>query len=267
MIPKVIHYCWFGKNELPQKAQKCIDSWKKYCPEYEVKRWDEDNFNLKCSTFVKEAYEMKKWAFVSDFARLKIIYDEGGIYLDVDVELIKNMDDLLKNESFFGEESSGYINTGLGFGAEKNNKIVLKLMEEYKNKHFVLPNGNLDTVPCPQKNTRPLRKMGYSCCENKIWKKDGVTVYPFDYFCPIDYKTGILKITEHTYSIHHFSAMWHSKLDKIILNLDSKSITDFNIEFRIRRLLSLPLRIVNKINNIGIKKSVLLFYSKIKHRN
>ena len=122
MLPKKIHYCWFGGNELPDLAIKCIESWKKYCPDYEIIEWNETNFDLECCDFVKEAYKAKKWAFVSDYARLKVVYDNGGIYLDTDVELVKSLDILLQEKCYFGEETTGYVATGLGFGAENGNR-------------------------------------------------------------------------------------------------------------------------------------------------
>jgi len=123
-IPKIIHYCWFGNNELTQSALDCINSWKKYCPDYTIIRWDETNFDVNKYVFTKEAYEMKKWAFVSDVARLDIIYNNGGIYLDTDVELIRNIDSLLKDELFIGFENKEYVANGLGFGAVKGNEII-----------------------------------------------------------------------------------------------------------------------------------------------
>ena len=123
-IPKVIHYCWFGKGEMPKLAKKCIRSWKKYCPDYEIICWNEDNFDLSQNRYMREAYEAGKWAFVSDFARLKIIYENGGIYLDTDVEIIKPIDDLTVNRGFMGFDEKGIVATGLGFGAEKGNEII-----------------------------------------------------------------------------------------------------------------------------------------------
>ena len=123
-IPKVIHYCWFGKGEMPKLAKKCIKSWEKYCPGFEIICHNEDNFDLSQNRYMCEAYEAGKWAFVSDFARLKIIYDNGGIYLDTDVELIKPIDDLLEGKGFMGFDEKGIVATGLGFGAEKGNEII-----------------------------------------------------------------------------------------------------------------------------------------------
>ena len=124
MIPKVIHYCWFGGNELPELAMKCIDSWKKFCPDYEIKQWNEKNYDLDSSRYIKEAYKNKKWAFVSDYARLDIIYNNGGIYLDTDVELIGKLDEFLDEKCFLAAEREEYVNTGLGFGAEKGNVVI-----------------------------------------------------------------------------------------------------------------------------------------------
>ena len=132
-IPKVIHYCWFGKGEMPKLAKKCIKSWKKYCPDYEIICHNEDNFDCFQNRYMSEAYQAKKWAFVSDYARLKIIYDNGGIYLDTDVEIIKPIDDLLRNKGFMGFDEKGIVATGLGFGAEKGNEIIGEFLKDYNN--------------------------------------------------------------------------------------------------------------------------------------
>ena len=160
MIPKVIHYCWFGGNPMPKLAKKCIKSWKKYLPDYEIIEWNESNFDINCCNYVKEAYQEQKFAYVSDYARLKIIYDNGGIYLDIDVEIIKPLDDLLKYDSFFGFENPEFIATGLGFGAVKHNKIVKQMMDEYGNNHYHIEGSEADNVSCPIKK--------YSCA-GKIW--------------------------------------------------------------------------------------------------
>ena len=132
MIPKIINYCWFGGNELPKETQKCIASWKKYCPDYQIIEWNESNFDIHCHPFVESAYNSKAWAFVSDYARLKVIYDNGGIYLDTDVRILKNLDFLLQNEMYIGIQQQGeYCNTGLGFGAYKHHPIVKQMMEKY----------------------------------------------------------------------------------------------------------------------------------------
>lgn len=208
MIPKVIHYCWFGRGPLPDLAKTCIASWKKYCPDYEIREWNEDNFDIACCDFAKEAYQEKRWAFVSDYARLKVVFQYGGIYLDTDVELVRSLDPLLEHKCYLATESSGFVNTGLGFGAEKGSRILQELLEEYEKQHFRLPDGTLDVEPCPQKNTFPLYKYGYRFSAKEIWKTDDVTVYPPEYFCPLDYETRSFHRTENTYSIHHYSALW-----------------------------------------------------------
>ena len=222
MIPKVIHYCWFGGNPLPELAQKCIASWKKYCPNYEIKEWNENNFDLSVCDYVKEAYDAKKWAFVSDYARLDIIYHNGGIYLDTDVELLKPLDEFLGVSAFFGAESTGFVATGLGFGAEKKNKVVKHMLDEYTNIHFKKLDSTFDTTPCPRRNTKPLEEEGYRFSEKEIWKAKDVVVFPPKYFCPIDYRTGRIMITDRTYSIHHYSALWLSDEERYYGKLAQK---------------------------------------------
>lgn len=148
MIPKVIHYCWFGGNPLPYEVKKCIKSWEKMCPDYEIKQWNESNFDISDNTFARVAYENKAWAFVSDYARLKIVFDYGGIYLDTDVELLKSLDHLLDNKCYIGiQQAQSLCQTGLGFGAEKNSYIVEKMLEKYSNIEFDV-NKKLE-LACP----------------------------------------------------------------------------------------------------------------------
>ena len=132
MIPKKIHYCWFGKNPLPRSVKKCIASWRKFCPDYQIIEWNESNFDVNSHPFIKSAYDNKAWAFVSDYARLKIVYDNGGIYFDTDVELLKNIDHLLENNFYIGVQQSGLLcTTGLGFGAERENDYVCSMLKKY----------------------------------------------------------------------------------------------------------------------------------------
>lgn len=208
MIPKKIHYCWFGKSELPKFAKKCIESWKKYCPEFEIIEWNENNYDVYKNSYMKEAYENKKWAFVSDFARLDIIYREGGFYLDIDVELIRSLDSLCNKHCVLGIESTGYINTGLGFGAEKENKVIELMLKEYKNIHFLISQGIFNDLPCPVRNTFPLVKYGFDKTSNNIQVILNAYIYPKEYFCPVDYETEELNITSNTFSIHHFNGTW-----------------------------------------------------------
>lgn len=212
-IPKVIHYCWFGKGKMPKLAKKCIKSWKKYCPDYEIICHTEDNFDPTQNRYMREAYEAGKWAFVSDYARLKIIYDNGGIYLDTDVELIKPIDDLVKLGGFMGFDEKGIVATGLGFGAEKGNKIVSEFLKDYDDIPFILPDGSFDLTPCPDRNTEALKRLGMDI-ENKNQTFMDVTFLPDEYLCPMDYYTGKKTITDKTYSIHHYSASWTNSVTK-----------------------------------------------------
>lgn len=212
-IPKIIHYCWFGRGQLPALAKKCIKSWKKYCPDYEIICWNEDNFDLTQNRYVREAYEAKKWAFVSDVARLQILADHGGIYLDTDVELLKPLDDLLGHKGFMGFDEKGIVATGLGFGAEKGNQIVEEFLRDYDELPFVLPDGSYDLTPCPDRNTAALKRLGMDT-ENTHQIFLDTVFLPREYLCPMDYYTGKKTVTKNTYSIHHYSASWTSAVTK-----------------------------------------------------
>lgn len=206
MIPRIIHYCWFGGNPLPSDVKKCIVSWKKYCPEYEIKRWDESNFDINCHPFVKAAYEAKAWAFVSDYARLKVVYENGGIYLDTDVELIKNLDSLLNNPCYVGIQYNEYLcNTGLGFGATKFSLAIYAMMEKYDSITFNLEKKN--EFACPWLNNDVICALGYKKSENVVYLND-VTIYPPRYFDPYPSGSSENLMSSETISIHHYSANW-----------------------------------------------------------
>lgn len=213
MIPKIIHYCWFGRSSYPAIVRKCIDSWAKYCPDYEIKLWNEDNYDVGKVPYIKEAYENKKWAFVSDYARLDIIYHEGGIYLDTDVELVRSLDDLLNNNSFFTGDGSG-INTGLGFGAAKENNVVGLLLKEYEGKHFI-NNGKMDLTVCTEPNSRIFLSHGYDKSSRNIQQILGTILLPPQYFSPIEGEFSELNVSDKTYGIHWGSRSWESGLTKI----------------------------------------------------
>ena len=217
MIPKVINYCWFGKKEKDEIFYKCLESWKKYLPDYEIKEWNEENFDVTQNDYMREAYEEKKYAFVSDFARIKIIYDNGGIYFDIDVEILKNMDEIIRKGAFIGCELVSEISTGLGFGAEKNNYMVGKMLEQYNNLHFKTNNG-LNMTPCPKYNTKPFVENGWKL-NQEIQKIKDMYVYPTEYFSPFNYITGQTIITEKTYTYHHSNASWLPDYEKKLLNI------------------------------------------------
>ena len=202
-----------GTAQKSELVLRCIESWKKYCPDYEIVCWNEDNFDLTQNRYMREAYEAGKWAFVSDFARLKIIYDHGGIYLDTDVEIIKPIDPLLENNGFMGFDEKGIVATGLGFGAEAGNEIVGAFLRDYDDLPFVLADGSYDLTPCPDRNTAALKRLGMDT-ENTDQVFMGVKFLPREYLGPMDYYTGKKTITKHTYSIHHYCASWTSKVTK-----------------------------------------------------
>lgn len=219
VIPKVIHYCWFGKNAKPKLFRKCFQSWEKYCPDYEIIEWNEDNFDINCCKYVREAYDARKYAYVTDFARLWIIFNYGGIYLDTDVELIRPLDDLLFNTAYFALEDDKYINTGLGFGAEKGNNIVKVMMEAYYDDIFLKEDGSYNMVTCPVKNTESIASYLPSVLsKEEIIHIDNATIYPPEYFCPLDSSGVNWTKTKNTYSIHWFSASWLSEDETIIHN-------------------------------------------------
>lgn len=211
-IPKTIHYCWFGRNPKPKLAKKCIKSWKKHCPDYEIIEWNEDSFDISsCSLCVRQAYEAKKWAFVTDYVRLKVVYEHGGIYLDTDVELCKKLDQLLIYGAFFGFEDGIHVATGLGFGAEKGAQILLDMMQDYDTIPFVKEDGKLDITPCPQRNTEALKRYGLVQNDTRQVLDGRTLILPSVVLCPLSYTTGILRKTKDTISIHHFSATWKSE--------------------------------------------------------
>ena len=212
MIPKTIHYCWFGRNPKPKLAEKCIKSWKKYCRGYEIVEWNEDNFDLNSAPlYVRQAYEAKKWAFVTDYVRLKVVHDYGGIYLDTDVELLKNLNSLLGYNAYFGFEGGKYVNTGLGFGAEKGTPILREMMDDYEGIPFVLPDGSFDIKPCPQRNTDILLKYGLIQNDQKQILDGNILILPSVYLCPVSYVDGKNKRTKETVSVHWFCASWQTK--------------------------------------------------------
>lgn len=264
MIPKKIHYCWFGGNPLPELAQKCIASWKKYCPDYEIIEWNESNFDFTSCDYAREAYEAKKWAFVTDYARLEIIFENGGIYLDTDVELLSSLDAFLENDCFMGIEKGNYIATGLGFGAIPHFEIINELINEYKHMSFLNPDGSYNLTTCPIITTQLFIKKGFIQKDfNQII--DDTFIYSSEYFCPKNFETGIVNITDKTIAIHHFDGSWLSEEEKYINSLYRKYSQRFSnktahrlsliVGYRkYRGLLKMPIEIIklklgNKYNN------------------
>lgn len=205
-IPKVIHYCWFGGNQLTDLAKRCINSWKIYCPDYKIVRWDESNFDVNSNQFCKEVYTTKKWAFVTDYVRLHVLYNYGGIYMDTDVEVIKPLNKFLQHEAFSGFETKDYIPTGI-IAAKKNNKWIKLLLDDFIGKKFIIDN-KLDMTPNVVNMTK-LTKENYPLKLNNEYQDLGdLTLYPTDFFCPKSFITKKFDLTDNTHTIHHFEGSW-----------------------------------------------------------
>lgn len=211
MIPKTIHYFWFGGARKPAMIRKCMKSWKRICPDYQVIEWNESNIDIAdCPLFVRQAYEAEKWAFVTDYLRLWAVHEYGGIYLDADVELVRRPDFLLCNRAYFGFEEKKYINTGLGFGAEKGHPILRELMYAYENNPFVRADDSIDNTPCPVRDLKVFLQYGLQQNNQRQMLKEGVCILPSEYLNPYSYKSGKKRITPNTISIHWFAGSWLS---------------------------------------------------------
>lgn len=224
-IPKTIHYCWFGGNPLPELALKCIESWKKYLPDYDIKRWDESNFDVNIIPYTRQAYDAKKYAFVSDYARFWILYKYGGLYFDTDVEVIKPIDDIIAKGPFMGCEKPYKegatpnklgVAPGLGLGVNPGLGLYAEILDLYSKQSFINDNGNLNTKNVVQYTTELLCEHGLINSAD-IQHIDGIYIYPQEYFCPINFFTGEKKITENTRTIHHYAQSWMSTRGKIVM--------------------------------------------------
>jgi mannosyltransferase OCH1-like enzyme len=207
MIPKIIHYCWFGGKEKPEDVLKMIASWKKHCPDYEIKEWNETNFDIHLNRYTEEAYQQKKWAFVSDVARLWALVHEGGIYMDTDVEVIRSLDNLLANKAFIGFEGTQWIGTNL-MGTEPHNAFLQAFLEDYNHRNFTNPDGTLNQTTNVEEITSRFLTQHNLVRNGEQQQVGDFTVYPTDYFSPYDYINGKVRTTANTYSIHWFSQSW-----------------------------------------------------------
>ena len=206
MIPKKIHYCWFWNGEKTKLTKKCIASWRKYCPDYEIIEWNEGNFDVNINPYVKMCYEQKKYAFLTDYLRLLVVLEHGGLYFDTDVEIVKNFDNLLDAGAFFGFETEQYINTGEGFGAEAGNLVIAQMLKEYDE----YLDGKHGMKGCPLLNTEALLKLGLKQ-NGQLQVIENSIIYPPDYFNPYEDSTGVLSKTKNTYSIHWYGKSWLDK--------------------------------------------------------
>ena len=207
MIPRIIHYCWFGRGSMPDLALKCIESWHRFMPDYEYRLWNEGSFDVNSVPYVKEAYDARKFAFVTDYVRLYALYTEGGIYMDTDVEVLKPYDDLLELSGFTGYEGSKYLPPVTGtMASEPGNAWVKEQLDSYQGAHFLLPDGSMDTTTNTVRITRIMKAGGFVPDGKKQVYKD-MHIFPVEYFCPRQ-TTGEVLITENTYCDHHFMGSW-----------------------------------------------------------
>ena len=236
-IPKIIHYCWFGRSEKPEIVKKCIQSWKNILTDYEIIEWNEDNFDINSNKYVKEAYENKKYAFVSDYVRVKVLYDMGGIYLDTDVEVYKSLDKFLEEESFWGFEEKNYIATST-IGARSGNRLIKQFLDFYEGKSYTEMAKDVETSTNVQIVTRIFKEIGFEMNGERQSIDNIGTIYPQEYFSPYDYINYYNKKTDKTYTMHHFYKSWVSPKDKMkssIKKVLSKVIGGKNIA-RIRSI-------------------------------
>lgn len=253
IIPQKIHYCWFGEEPLPEFAKLCINSWKKFCPEYKIIEWNEKNFDLESSCeYVKEALKLKKWAFISDYARFEILYNHGGLYFDTDVEIIKPLNPILLQGPFMGFETNagtgkGTVAPGLGLAAYPSMEIYCEILEFYKSRHLIKQDGSIDLTTVVVFVTEILRKHGLKDVSG-IQEISGIRIYPSEYFCPMDYSTGLIDISENTYTIHHYSETWLDSITKIIHLLQRSINRIFGKNFGkiIGDVIIIPLKVVRK---------------------
>ncbi len=255
MIPKVIHYCWFGRNPLPPMAERCIASWKKFLPDYEIKEWNEDNFDVNIIPYVKEAYEAKKYAFVSDYARFWILYYYGGLYFDTDVELLKNMDHIIAKGPFMGFEQPNEVtkkeiiarnnevldldlgvNPGLGLGVTSGLELYKEILEYYGKLRFKEVDGTYNFVTIVKHTTDVLKSKGL-ILNNTLQCVAGVWIYPWDVFCPQSYWTMETTKTSNTVSIHLYSDSWNSPKAKFINRIFRRYPCVKTLYLKIRRLI------------------------------
>ena len=209
-IPKIIHYCWFGRNPKPKLAERCIKSWKKFCPDYEIIEWNEDSFDVAAAPkYVRQAYEARRWAFVSDYVRLRALVEMGGVYMDTDVEVVKPLDPYLKHEAFAGFEHMERVQTGL-LACRKDFPLFREFMAYYDTASFLRPDGTPDVTTNVEILSGLCREHGL-VFHDKYQVVDGLAVYPREVFCPVDFDTKKLKKTRKTVTIHWFSGSWHTE--------------------------------------------------------
>lgn len=224
-IPHIIHYCWFGGNPLPESARRCIASWRKYLPDYEIKEWNESNFDVNAIPYTREAYAAKKYAFVSDYARFWVLYHHGGVYFDTDVQVLKPLEEIIAKGGFMGREAGAYmramglgegdglaVNPGIGFCMEKGSPLLEEILKEYHTYSFIKPDGAMNMKTIVAYTTEHLYRHGLTHNNDVPEQVAGVWIYPADVFCPMDHTQGNrVCITDRTVSIHLYDCSWLDK--------------------------------------------------------
>lgn len=247
MIPKVIHYCWFGRKPLPAIARRCIASWKTFLPDYKIQEWNEDNFDINIIPYVTEAYNAKKYAFVSDYARFWILYNYGGLYFDTDVEILRKMDYIIDKGPFMGfeqpdEETKQFnkskycVAPGLGLGVNPGLGLYKEILDYYNTLHFLGADGKPNPITIVKHTTDILKSKGLKL-NNELQQIDGVWIYPWETFCPQSYFTKKIQISKDTVSIHLYSDSWNSpynKFKKFIIRQIGPTLTRFVVNLKKR---------------------------------
>lgn len=209
-IPKIIHYCWFGGNKIPKEMQDYIDGWRRLCPDYEIIRWDESNYDISKNKYMRQAYEQKKWGFVPDYARLDILYEYGGIYLDTDIELKKSLDELLAYDAFFAIGANLKVNTGSGFGTIPHNLLIAQMRDVYEPLEFIDGIGKINATPCPEYQFKPLKKFGFKLNGEKE-VLDNILILPLNIMGAYNHYLDEYMIDENTIGVHYSKRSWHDE--------------------------------------------------------
>ena len=263
MIPKKIHYCWFGGNPLPLLAQKCIESWKKYLPDYEIIEWNESNYNVHKIPYISQAYEAKKYAFVSDYARVDILNEHGCVYFDTDVEVLKDLSHILNKGQFLGIEAPGAINNGLGMAAEKADAILLEILESYSKENFVNSDGTYNLKTVVTRVSDIFRNYGFTDDADHVQEIANYNIYPAEYFSPKNVVTGIIRITENTYAIHHYDASWLEDWQKQVQIKKHKIFNKLGENIVSKGLVSIYYAYM-ALYKLGMKDGIDYIFSKIR---
>lgn len=283
MIPKIIHYCWFGGGRLPEPVTKCMDSWKEMLPEYEIRRWDESCFDCNISNYVKEAYACGKWAFVSDYARFYILEKYGGIYFDTDLELIRPIDDILDGGNFLAAEKRYYpdkdslfwnrkasckgignaINPGLGIAVTAHNPLIKAILEQYDNDHFLRSDGSINDETIVDKLLPIFINKGYDPFLDEVQNVEGFNIFPTDYFGGINNETREEELTANTRAIHHYNASWASSLDKLVIAIHKVFKGKGKIVFFVGMVISSPLSIMARSKKDGFPGALKYYFRKV----